>query len=62
MQDVITYQSPNGFAISLCKAHDTQAIRDPHGAEYCTVSHGRHAGYCDLCRAEGRPLDEQEDI
>ena len=50
---VVTYQSPNGRTIDLCavcaRDADTRP-RDLDGSEYCSVSHGLHAGTCLMCR------------
>jgi hypothetical protein len=50
MTTVITYQSPSSLTIDLTPAQ-VAALgkagkwpRDWSGQEYCTVSHGRHAG------------------
>jgi hypothetical protein len=62
---VITYQAPNGQTISLCDRHIRLGDERPEGwylngqgEEYCSVSHGLHYGFCDLCDAE-EALDSQ---
>lgn len=48
---VVTYHSPRGNHLSVCTRcldADAKMPRDYDGQEYCTVSHGRHYGHCDL--------------
>lgn len=51
MSTVITYQSPSNDTINLTPAQVAKLEkagkwpRDYRGQEYCTVSHGRHAGH-----------------
>lgn len=56
MAQVITYQSPRGNTIDLCRAciDHYRALGDwprdrVDGQEYCTVSHGLHNGTCWRC-------------
>ena len=61
IKTVVTYQAPNGQTINLCARHEKAGDEreegwycNAHGEEYCTVSHGMHAGHCDECdREEG---------
>jgi len=53
MKKVITYSAPNGEEISLCAACVKKLSgnwpKNSWGEEFCTVSHGRHSGYCCKC-------------
>ena len=50
MRKVITYQAPSGGTIDLTRAQVARLERagkwprNSRGEEYCTVSHGLHAG------------------
>lgn len=54
MKKVITYQSPNGEKIDVCKSCEKKLSgnwpRDSKGSEYCTISHGAHKGTCNVCQ------------
>jgi len=49
---LITYQSPNGQRVYLCRRHKDVVTRDSHGAEHCTVHRGLtniRDGRCLVC-------------
>jgi len=58
MRKVVTWQSPRGYQVDLCNKcadkfkADKAWPRDELGEEYCTVSHGRHYGWCSFCSEE----------
>ena len=49
---IVTYQAPNGSTLDICDECNVARVdswpRNSSG-EYCTVSHGRRLGVCDLC-------------
>ena len=53
MKNVVTYQDDRGGTINICDRCEQRLTgnwpRNRHGAEYATVSHGRHVGQCDAC-------------
>lgn len=57
-QKVVTWQSPNGGKISVCKPCEerlTKALawpKDEFGVQFCQVFHGLHLGECDICNRE----------
>ena len=56
MKSVITYSVPStGSSIDLCIRHsrhtDSDEVRAAAGGPLGPVSHGRHEGTCDVCRA-----------
>lgn len=51
---VVTWQSPSGQTINVCRPCERRLTeaqewpRDTQGQEYATVSHGEHAGRCEV--------------
>ena len=61
-QNVVTYMAGGGMgnsAVRICPqcAARLRSVqlwpRHPANGEYCSVSHGLHAGTCDLCSGTG---------
>ena len=55
---VVTWGDSHGNTIDVClkcearhQAAGTWPRNPANGQEYCQVSHGLHAGYCDECNA-----------
>lgn len=56
-KNVVTYQTPNGVKVSVCKAHEQMlegpdGLRDKKGAHFCSVYYGQHYGVCDICHTK----------
>lgn len=55
---VVTWQSARGESRNVCRAcarkirANGKWLRDIHGEEYATVSHGLHVGACDVCQPQ----------
>ena len=55
---VVTYQSPSGQTIDICRDCEQELTaraswpRDDRGQEYCSVSRGLHDGTCHVCHGD----------
>jgi hypothetical protein len=53
MTQVITWQSPRGFKMNICRDCEKKLEgnwpKDWTGEEYCSVYKGIHRGTCDIC-------------
>lgn len=58
MKRVVTWQSPRGIKINICKECEKKLEgkwpKDWSGEEFCTVYKGIHNGRCDICEAYDR--------
>jgi len=66
MKTIITYQAPDGEKINLtpCQVarlrQEGRWLRNAHGAEFCTVSHGRHWGWPSYSDEELTEIQHQQ--
>ena len=51
---IITRQSPRGDWLNICDDCDKETHKDAFGEDFCTVSHGRRRGVCDVCTQQSR--------
>lgn len=63
MKPVVTWQSPRGYRINVCKECENNLAgnwpKDAFGEEYCSVFIALHRGTCDVCE---RPKYDKQKV